>query len=402
MKYQFADCLIDLATQELHRNGEAVSVEPQVFELLVFLVENREKLVSYDELITSVWRGRVVSDSAIAARISAARKAMGDNGKKQSVIKTVSRKGFKFLPPVRIIPDPVLLLSGNRMAMEERHLAPGFQQVRFCQSTDGTNIAFALTGSGIPLLRTGHWLTHLEHDWQSPIWRPLLDELGQRFEVVRYDQRGNGLSDWDVQDFSFERFGEDLEAVVEAAGLDRFVLYATSQGVPVAVKYATQNPQRVSHLVLHGGYVTGRLARQDKAEIEQGQAILTLIKHGWGLAGSPFLKSFSAMYIPDSTGEQMDSLAELQKLTTNADNALALRKAVDNFDVSELLARVNVKTLVMHARNDGVHPLEQGRLLASGISGSEFVMLESANHALLPQERAWPRFFLELDRFVNT
>ncbi len=404
MKYHFNDCEIDITTQEFKKSGNQVKTEPQVFDLLLYLVENRGRLISHDELIASIWNGRVVSDSAIAARISAARKAVGDNGKQQLVIKTVSRKGFKFLPVVEKLTSNDEGVNPEIQAREsasERNPID-HQEIHFCKSPNGARIAFAITGEGTPLIRTGHWLTHLEHDWHSPIWRPFLDELGKRFEVVRYDQRGCGLTDWKIEDFSFDRFEEDLEAVIDAAGHEQFVLYATSQGVPIAAKYAARYPDRVSHLILHGGYARGRLVRESDVEIEQGEAILKLIEHGWGVVGSPFLKSFTTMYIPDASREQMDSLVDLQRLTTNTFNAVSIRRAVDSFDVTELLPKIAVKTLVIHAANDGVHPIDQGRELAANIPNSEFVLLESSNHAILPEEPAWDRFFWELDRFVRT
>ena len=370
----------------------------------MYFIENRGRLINHEELIEVIWNGRVVSDSAIAARISVARKAVGDSGKDQLVIKTVSRKGFKFLPTVEMVPcndesnNPELVTKKPAIA----NLSSDHQEIHFCKSSNGARIAYATTGSGIPLVRTGHWLTHLEHDWHSPIWRPFLNELGKRFEVVRYDQRGCGLTDWEINDFAIDRFVEDLEAVVDASGHERFVLYATSQGVPVAINYAVRNPDRVSHLICHGGYATGRLVRENFAEVEQGKAILKLIEHGWGISGSPFLRSFTTMYIPDASREQMDSLVELQRLTTNTRNAVAIREAVDSFDVVGLLPKVAVKTLVIHAANDGVHPIDQGRELAANISNSEFVLLESENHAILPEESAWGRFFWELERFVSS
>jgi DNA-binding winged helix-turn-helix (wHTH) protein/pimeloyl-ACP methyl ester carboxylesterase len=402
MKFLFKDCELDISSQELKRDGDQVKVEPQVFDLLVYLIENRGKLIDREELIESIWGGRVVSDSAVTARISAARKAVGDSGKDQLIIKTVSRKGFKFLPTVELTPCNDESNSHGVATSKTTTESKSFdhQDIHFCKSPNGARIAYATTGSGMPLVRTGHWLTHLEHDWHSPIWRPFLDELGKHFEVVRYDQRGCGLTDWEITDFSFDRFREDLEAVIDATGHKRFVLYATSQGVPIAIDYAAQNPDRVSHLICHGGYATGRLVRKNDAEVDQGKAILKLIEHGWGISGSPFLKSFTTMYIPDASKEQMDSLVELQRLTTNTKNAVAIRQAVDSFDVARLLPKVAVKTLVMHAANDGVHPIDQGRELAANIPDCEFVLLESANHAILPQEPAWGRFFWELERFV--
>jgi DNA-binding winged helix-turn-helix (wHTH) protein/pimeloyl-ACP methyl ester carboxylesterase len=402
MKYLFDDCELDIESGELRRHGKPVSVEPQVFDLLAYLVENRERLIDHDALIDAVWHGRIVSDSAIAARISAARKAVGDNGKEQRVIRTVPRRGFRFLPAVECLAHHGDAAGIDSIERGADAAALDHQQIHFCKSADGTRLAYARTGRGIPLIRTGHWLTHLEHDWHSPIWRPFLDRMGRNFEVVRYDQRGCGLSDWDLSDLAFERFIEDLEAVVDASGHERFVLYATSQGVPVAVEYAARHPERVSHLVILGGYATGRLVRSNAAEVEQGEAILKLIEHGWGVSGSPFLQAFTTMYIPGGNREQVDSLVELQRLTTSSANAVAIRRAVDSFQVADRLDRVAVKTLVVHAANDGVHPVAQGRELAAGIAAAEFVLLDSENHAVLPQEPAWERFFGELQRFAST
>ena len=190
-----------------------------------------------------------------------------------------------------------------------------------------------------------------------------------------------------------DSFVDDLEAVVDAANLDRFALYGTSQGVPISISYVVRHPERVSHLILHGGYVKGRTLRSSQAEREQGEAILALMRHGWGKEGSPFIKAFTSMYIPDGTKEQMDSLVDLQARTISPENAVNLRSAVDKFDVTDLLAKVTVPTLVLHAHNDGVHPLDEGRKLATGIKDAEFVLLDSANHAILHQEPAWDRLF---------
>jgi len=402
MRYRFDKFEIDLHDQELYRLGQPLAIEPQVYALLAYFVMHPGKLIDHDELIQAVWQGRIVSDSAIAARISAARKVIGDDGKAQRLIKTVARRGFRFLAEVEELAGNGAGegAAGAATAAFAQHQHDHHQSIHFCQSADGTRLAHAVTGSGPQLVRTGHWLTHLEHDWHSPIWRPFLDRLGKQYEVVRYDQRGCGLSDRDIGDFSFQRFVEDLEAVIDSAARDRFILYATSQGVPVAIDYACRHPQRVSHLILHGGYARGRLVRRSQADVEQGEAILKLIEHGWGVSGSPFLQAFTTMYIPDANREQVDSLVELQRLTTTTQNAVAIRRAVDSFDVSHQLERIATKTLVIHAADDGVHPVDQGRELAAGIRDSEFVLLDSANHAVVPQEPAWERFFWELQRFT--
>ena len=392
MRYVFGSYALVPEARELLAAGEPCPVEPQVFDLLVFLLRERERVVSRDELVRAVWNGRIVSDSAISARISAARTAIGDDGMRQEWIRTMPRRGFRFVgavaeeDPPTAAPPPAD--AGRR------------QRVAFCRSADGTRIAYATGGTGYPLVKAGHWLTHLEHDRQSPLWRPLLERLESRFRLVRYDQRGNGLSDWEVADFALARFVEDLEAVIEAAGLDRFALYGTSQGAPIAIAYAHRHPGRVSHLILHGGYEKGRLVRASERDRAEGDAILTLLRHGWGRRGSPFIDAFATMFVPDGSREQIDSLVELQRQTTSPENAAALRAAVDGFDVSDLVAGIEVPTLVIHSRDDGVQPLDQGRQLAARIPGAEFLLLEGRNHVVLPQEKAWPVLFERIDRFV--
>lgn len=394
MAYRFGPFIIAPESRELFGYGSARAIEPQVFDLLHYLVKERQRVVGSDELIAAIWNGRIVSDSAIAARISAARAAIDDDGKQQQWIKTLPRRGFRFVGTVEEI------LESNPAPLRESAIQDTRQRVAFCRSADGTRIAYASSGNGYPLIKAGHWLTHLEHDWTSPIWRPLLDQLNHQFQTVRYDQRGNGLSEWSTTDFSLERFVEDLEAVVDASGFERFALYGTSQGAPIATAYASRHPEKVSHLILHGGYEKGRLVRTPQSDREQGAAILTLMRHGWGKANSTFLDAFATMFIPGGSRQQIDSLVELQRRTTSPENAVAIRMAVDGFDVGDCLERIEVPTLVVHARDDGVQPLEQGYRLAAGIPGAEFLMLESRNHVILRDEPAWDVLFAALNHFV--
>ncbi len=394
MRYRFGPFELVLETRELLAAGVPRTVEPQVFDLLCYLLKERDRVVSHDELIAEVWKRRVVSDAAISARISAARAAVDDDGKCQRWIKTIPRRGFRFIGEIAPAAPP------DVTAVASRASGPEHQRIAFCRSSDGTRIAYATSGGGYPLVKAGHWLTHLEQDWHSPIWRPFLDRLNASFQVTRYDQRGNGLSDWEIGELPLDRFVDDLEAVVNAAGLDRFALYGTSQGAPIAIAYACRRPDRVSHLVLHGGFERGRLIRMTESERAQAEAILTLMRHGWGKPGSAFIDAFAAMFIPDADREQIGSLVSLQRQTTSPENAVALRSAVDRLDVSHLVEKVCVPTMVVHARHDAIQPLEQGRQLAARIPGAEFVMLESRNHVPLPQESAWPIFFNRLERFV--
>jgi pimeloyl-ACP methyl ester carboxylesterase len=391
MRYRFSTFELDTERHEFHADGGLVSLEPQVFDVLRHLVENHDRMVGRDELIDVVWGGRIVSDATISARINAVRRALGDSGKTQDFVKTIPRRGFRFVASVEVDGASV---PGGEAAPEVA------QKIRFCRSADGTRIAYATTGSGPPLVRVGHWMSHVELDWHNPITRRRFNELGKSFALTRYDQRSQGLSDWSVDDFSLDAFVDDVEAVVNGVGLDDFALYGLSQGAPIGVAFAARHPDRVRGLILHGGYVRGRMRREAAGEREQGEALLTLMRHGWGKEGSPFIKAFTSMYMPTATDAQVQSWVELQKQTASAENAVKLRQAVDNFDVTDLLEKVTAPTLVIHARNDGVHPLDQGRKLAAGIANSEFVLLESQNHVILPEEPAWPELIESIRAFV--
>jgi DNA-binding winged helix-turn-helix (wHTH) protein/pimeloyl-ACP methyl ester carboxylesterase len=393
MRYRFGACTLCTDSHTLEVGGAPVHIEPQVFDILLLLVRHAGRLVSHDQLMSEVWGGRIVSDTAVSARISAARSAIGDDGRRQDWIRTVPRRGFRFTGAVEEI--------GPEHSVGVPHPAAGRQRVGMCRSHDGVRIAYARSGSGPPLIRAGHWLTHLEHDWHSPIWRPILDELGRSFTLCRYDQRGNGLSAHDVDDLSLDTAVEDLSAVVNAAGFDRFVLYGISQGSPVAIRYAVRNPDKVSQLILQGGYERGRRLRDTPGEATMSEAMVTMIREGWGRPGSAYLRMFAAMYISGGSMDQIASLAELQRLCTPVENAWRLRQAYDGFSVRGELAQVNVPTLVIHARDDAVHPINEGLALAEGIPGAQFVMLESGNHVILPQEPAWDILFSEIRHFAG-
>ncbi len=400
-RYRFLDFELDTDAFEFRSGGVVQRLEPQVFDLLRYLVEHSNRLIGRDELIDQVWGGRIVSEAAIASRINAARQAVCDDGRSQSVIVTVTRRGFRFVVPV--IRDDDGSISPQEEAPSSSAAAagepPSDQKIRICRSGDGTKIAFATFGAGSPVVRVGHWLTHLEHDWRSPIWRPFLGALGETFTVVRYDQRGNGLSDRVVEDLSLDAMVADLEAVVDAAGLGCFPLYATSQGVPVGLEYAMRHPGRVARLILHGGYHRGRLLRSEQERV-QGEAILALMEHGWAAEGSHFLQAFGSLFIPDGTPEQIRSLVELQKITVAAETAVRLRRAFDSLDVTDRLAKITTPTLLVHGRNDGVHPLAQSLHMAATMPDAELIVLETRNHIMLKHDPAWPVFFNALERFL--
>lgn len=276
------------------------------------------------------------------------------------------------------------------------------QVIRFCTSKDGTRIAYAIHGSGPPLVRTAHWLTHLEYDWESPLWRHWLEGLGRDHTVIRYDDRGCGLSDRDVEDMSLDARAGDLEAVVESVSVQRFALLGVSGGGPPAIRYTVSHPDRVSHLILYGTYARGRHARPMRSDDEErAELLISMIKVGWGGENPAFRRVFSTLFVPDASEEQMRWFDEAQRRSTSADNAIRLRRSREDVDVTEDARRVQTPTLVMHAREDAMVPFDEGRHLAALIPGARFVPLEGRNHILLGGEPAWTRFLAELEAFVG-
>lgn len=398
MRFLFSDHILDTDRRELRRGAVAIALEPQVFDLLVYLLENRGRVVSKDDLIASIWDGRIVSDSSVTSRINAARKAVGDNGEKQDLIRTFPRKGFRFVGDVR---EDSGSAAAAATASELDRPAPR-QTIHFATTSDGVRIAYAEVGAGPALVKAANYLSHLEYDWQSPVWSPLLHALANRYRLTRYDARGNGLSDWAVEDFSLEAFVCDLETVIETTKLPRFALFGLSQGCAVALAYAVRNPERVSHLVLYGGYARGKRCRGSDRDIAEADALQTLIRDGWGRDNPAFRQIFTSLFIPDGTAEQMQWWNDLQRRTTSPDNAARMRRAWDDIDITDLLPRIRCPTLVLHCRDDAVQPFDEGRRLAAGIAGARFVALEGRNHVILQNDPSWCRLLEEIDSFLQS
>jgi pimeloyl-ACP methyl ester carboxylesterase/DNA-binding CsgD family transcriptional regulator len=272
------------------------------------------------------------------------------------------------------------------------------QEIRFCTAPDGVRLAWARHGKGPPIVKAANWLTHLEHDWESPVWRYWLQGLGQTHSIVRYDERGCGLSDWDLGELSVDQWVSDLEAVVDAAGIERFTLLGISQGAAIAMVYAVRHPERVERIVLYGGYARGR---NHRGERQMAEVMRAAIRAGWENPNPAFRRLFTMRFLPEGTPEQMAWYDELQTRTTSTENAARLYEAWSNIDVSELAPRVEAETLVAHARGDAAVPFEQGRLLASLIPKARLLPLESVNHLLLPDDPAWPVFLSELRAFTG-
>ncbi len=394
MRYHFGDSVIDTDRYQLVCGGEVVHVEPQVFDVLAYLVDHRDTIVPKTELLDAVWGDRFVSESALTSRIKSARKAVRDTGREQRVIKTVHGRGYQFVAAVE-----------TEAGDERRSLAAPAaveQQIRFCTTSDGVRLAYAVVGAGPPIVRAAHWITHLDFDWQSPVWRHWLVGLARERTLIRYDERGCGLSDHDVEDFSLDAWVHDLETVVDEVGCERFPLLGVSQGGAVAVAYAARHPERVSHLILFGSYAQGRLTRAASDEERREAALqVEMVRLGWGRDDPAFRRFFTSSFTPDASPDLWDDFAELLRRTASAENAAKLMEAWAGIDVTDEARQVRAPTLVLHSRDEIRVPLDQARVLAALIPDCRLVLLESRNHLLRPDEPAWDQFLREVDAFLG-
>ncbi|MFO7752090.1 MAG: alpha/beta fold hydrolase [Desulfobacteraceae bacterium] len=276
------------------------------------------------------------------------------------------------------------------------------QEIRFCTTPDGVRLAYATLGSGPPLVKVANWLSHIEHEWQCPVWRHYYENLGKKYTLIRYDQRGCGLSDRHFNDLSFESWIQDLETVVDAVGLKRFPLLGISQGGPVAIAYTERNVKKVCNLILYGSYLRGRLHRdspsKDKEEVD---TLINLIKLGWRDRNPAFLQVFTSLFIPEGNPEQIQWLNDFYTKSTSIENAISIFKCCFGINISHLANKIQVPTLVMHAKDDALVPFDEGRLVATLIPGAQFFPLESRNHILLRSEAAWQDFLEAIDNFIG-
>jgi pimeloyl-ACP methyl ester carboxylesterase/DNA-binding winged helix-turn-helix (wHTH) protein len=394
MVYRFEDCELDPARFELRREGETIHVERQVFDVLAYLLAHHDRVVTKAELLDAVWGDRFVSDSALTSRLKAARRAIGDDGRDQRLISTVYGVGYRF---VATVADDV---AGSLMRPAADRRAG--QEIRYCTSPDGVRIAYACTGSGPPLVKAANWLTHLDLEWDSPIWAHWIDALSVRHRLVRYDERGCGLSDWEVDDISLESWVEDLELVVDSVGLDRFPLLGVSQGGAVALAYAVRHPERVSRIVLAGAYVRGRLVRATSPE-EREEALLDMQvgRVGWRRDDPAYRQVLAAQFLPEADRERWDAFNALQRATTSTENVVRFLDTFATIDVSDLARRVTCPTLVLHSRRDRRVPIEQAREIAALVPDSRVHLLDSGNHIVMADEPAWSEVLAELEDFLD-
>jgi pimeloyl-ACP methyl ester carboxylesterase/DNA-binding CsgD family transcriptional regulator len=279
--------------------------------------------------------------------------------------------------------------------------SPAFEQeIRFCRGQDGVRLAYAVHGSGPPLVVVSCWLSHLQHDWQSPVWRHFLDQLGAIATVIRYDERGFGMSDWNVDDFSIEARVSDLEAVLDAAGLDRFAMLGMSGGSAVAMAYAVAHPERISRLILYGTVCGEPVTLSPDARAEE-ETYRSMIRVGWAKEDADFRRVFTKRFIPDATEEQMRWFDDLQRMSTSPANAVASRIARQQVDIHNDLSRITAPTIVLQAIGDRSTTFDNAVTVSSRIPGARLVSLDSRNHILLADEPAWSVFINEVSAFLE-
>ena len=391
--YRFGPFHLDARERRLSRGEVVIPLRLKVFDTLLVLVENAGRLVTKQELLDTVWPETTVEENNLNHNVSVLRKALGEKATGQQYIETVPRVGYRFAAPV----EAAVPQTGASAAA----VAKARQEIRYCTTSDGVRLAYATTGNGPPLVKASNWLTHLDFEWGSPIWRHWYTVLSRHHRLVRYDERGNGMSQRDVPDVSFDTWVRDLETVVDAAGLDRFPLLGISRGGAIAIAYAVKHPDRVTKLVLYGAFAAGRKHVAPPQELEARRALTSLVRLGWGLNNPAFCRTFTCRFIPEATPEHEQWFDELQRVSTSPENAARLMARDDDIDVRPLLSQVKTPTLVIHCDRDHVTPPERGRLLAAEIPGARYVSLPSANHLMLEDEPAWPLFLEELGLFLN-
>jgi len=397
--YRFGPFELDVAERRLARDGSTIPLRGKIFETLCFLVEHAGRLVRKEELLHALWPDTIVEENNLTQNISALRKALGEGATGQGVIETVPRIGYRFVAPVTDLVPPSPDAQALRRTSAERRMR---QEIRYCRTNDGVNIAYAMVGSGAPLVKAANWLNHLEYEWDSPLWRHWIEALTRHNTFIRYDERGNGLSSWEVEDMSFPAWVRDLEAVIEAAAPERFALLAISQGGSVAIDYAVRHPERVSHLILLNAYSRGQEHRGNERLLEARRALETLMQHDWGKRTPEFSAMFTGTYIPENTTEEHRRwFNDLQRRSATPENAARIMRLCDGINVRELLPKVKVPTLVLHSERDRVVPVAEGRILAAEIPGAVYVPLASANHILLNDEPAWHVFLQTAGDFLG-
>lgn len=398
MVFLFGTFELDTTERRLRRQGEVVPLRAKIFDTLCALVEHHGHLVHKDDLMQRLWPDSVVEENNLDHNISKLRRSLSEADDGVRYIETVPRQGYRFVAEVTVVDDP-----SNHSHVAEfpyAELVQLQQEIRSFTADDGAQIAYSIAGQGPVILKAANWLNHLEFELQSPIWQHWLPILTRHNTLIRYDERGNGLSSWNIQDFSFEAWVRDFERLAEEVKEEKFTLLGISQGAAVAISYAVKHPERVEKMVLHGSFARGWMKRSNTDDVERRNAFLTLARLGWGKDNPAFRQMFTTMYMPDGLPEHQAWWNELQRVCTSPENAVQLMYAAGPIDVVDLLPKVKCPTLVMHSEGDEAVPVAEGRLVASRIPGAKFITLPSRNHLVIHSEPAWPIFVRELSKFM--
>lgn len=381
----FGPFQLDLRNRRLLKKGTAVVVGERALDVLCALVAADGALVTKSELMAKVWPGITVEENNLQVQVYAVRRALGEDGDSRGYVRTVSGRGYRFVGDAPAGFDP-------------KTAALPAQEIRYCRTADGVHLALATLGEGSPVVRAPIWMSHVEHDLRTTMWREVLDVIGGAHQLIRYDARGTGLSDRNAE-ISFEAGVSDLETVIEAAGLKRFALLGISQGAAVSIAYAARHPERVSRLVLAGGYARGPLvvAPERAAAVE---AMATLVSEQWGSDNPAFRQLFTSLGFPDASAAQMHELNELQRVSASGETAARILMMLAHVDVSAELSQVRTPTLVLHSRDDAWVPAERSREIARGIPGARFHEIASANHVVLPQEPMFDSYIATVLAFL--
>jgi len=392
-KYRFESYVVDVEERRLLRGDEEIRLRGKIFDTLRVLVENAGKLVRKDELMQAVWPDSVVEENNLDHCISHLRKALQPG----QYIETVPRHGYRFAVEVRIqeTSDKLVRLDPASAASDVAE-----PKIQYFTTSDGVRIAYSVGGQGPALVRTIDWLNHLSFEWKNPYLRRWLSEIMRHNTLVRYDHRGSGLSDWEVADFSYERVVRDFEELIEELGLERFAILGGCQGASIAAPYAARHPEKVTKMIFNGAFVNGWPSPMEGA-MEQFEAMLTLVRHGWGKDNPAFRQMWSTMFHPDADSVQMDWLNELQRISTTPENAVRAMSEFPAMKIFEMLPRISCPTLVLHSRDDATVPVQEGRLIASRIRDSRFVELPTRAHMVAPGDPAWKLYVEEFSKFMG-
>ena len=345
--YRFGPFHLDARERRLSRGSDQIPLHLKVFDTLLVLVENAGRLVTKQELLDTVWPGTAVEENNLNHNVSMLRKALGERATGQQYIETVPRVGYRFVAAVEA--------AASRAGSSDGSATKARQELRCCTTSDGVRLAYASVGNGPPLVKASNWLTHLDFEWGSPIWRHWYTALSRHHRLVRYDERGNGLSQRDVPVVNFDTWVRDLETVVDAAGLDRFPLLGISRGGPIAIAYAVKHPERVTQLVLYGAFAVGVLHVGTPEQLEARRAFESLVRLGWGLSNPAFCKTFTCRFIPEAKPEHERWLDELHACRRRR-KTRRLMECDGAIDVRPLLSQLKVPTLVIHCDRDQVIP----------------------------------------------